>query len=381
MNKAQTRIFVDIFASFAKSFDYHPSSGKPFTLPVISITQLKMLLNNVKQQFSHEPIVLDLNGPITVVGDIHGHIFDLFRIINKYYFPGSEPGKINSSMVTDDRIPHFLFLGDIVDRGEFSLETLTLIFLMKAINPTKVHIIRGNHEFTYLCSQMGFMAEVNQMYPNSKMFSDYMSVLAMIPLCAIINKKFICLHGGIGPSFESIDQIKAVQRPLELYDIQIINELLWSDPSDEAKTFIASPRGSGFLFGKESLVKNLAKINMEVLVRGHNCVVEGVCESFDGKCITVFTASRYCDKQDNKAGVLIIKNNEGLEYEIETFPPLPYVRRKDTIFVPLQTAVHATQNHPPFKRQPALTLKSLNTNQPRNARSLRGSTGTLIDGF
>ncbi|OHT15507.1 Serine/threonine-protein phosphatase PP1-beta [Tritrichomonas foetus] len=364
--KAQTKIFCDIFNSFAKSFDYHPSCGQPLQLPILSQTQLKMLLNNVKQQFTHEPIVLRLStttGPIIVVGDIHGHIFDLFRIINKY-----------------GKDANYLFLGDIVDRGEFSFETLTLVFLLKAMNPQNVHVIRGNHEFAYLCTQMGFMTEVNQMYPGSKVFSDYMNVLSMIPLCAIINEKIICLHGGIGPSFETVEQIESVQRPLELYDNQIINELLWSDPSPETKTFVSSPRGSGFLFGKEVLTKSLQRVNMDILVRGHNCVQEGVLVQFDGICITVFSASRYCDKQDNRAGVLIVKEEK--EYEIETFPPLPYVRRKDTVFTNLQSVPQFHSHQPPPKKG-TFSLRTLVNNPPPGessvAKVLRGSSSNLLD--
>ena len=96
--------------------------------------------------FSKEDIILDLDGDVIVAGDIHGSLHDLLRIINY--------NNVNHNKI--------VFLGDYVDRGNFSLECITLLFALKVLFPKNYYLIRGNHEFDSICSQYGFKEEIVQ---------------------------------------------------------------------------------------------------------------------------------------------------------------------------------------------------------------------------
>jgi protein phosphatase len=123
----------------------YATERRPLVLPRPDPALISALFRAAGDLFSSEPTLLDISSPCRVIGDIHGQILDLFRILNKFGFPGSAS---------------YLFLGDLVDRGEFSIECLVCVFLMKVIWPDRVWVIRGNHEFAFLCSQCGFFNSI-----------------------------------------------------------------------------------------------------------------------------------------------------------------------------------------------------------------------------
>lgn len=285
------------------------------TIPIIPINVLLKLICHAINIFQNEPSILHLKSTTIIVGDLHGHILDLFRILNRFGFP---PGQT------------YLFLGDLVDRGQFSTEVATIVFLMKVLFPGYVYIIRGNHEFSALCQTSGFSHEIQSIYNNSGIQNSFIRAFTYIPLCAIIGNSTFCVHGGIGPQWTEINQIAQIKRPFDSFEDDIISAALWSDPDDSINHFEPSTRGEGYLFGEQQISHFLSKNNLSVLIRGHECVENGIRMSLGNKVITVFSASNYCGFTNNLAGVLIVHSSG--QREPYTFQPIKYLFRNEVLF-------------------------------------------------
>ena len=314
--KVKFRKFLRAILSAAPS-DVTPYATKELRLllPSFPSETIKEICGHAYSIFSAEPVVLTLTSPFVVVGDIHGHILDLLRIINCYGLP--------------DRTP-YLFLGDIVDRGEFSIECILLVFLFKIIWSDRVFIIRGNHEFEFLCAQCGFLSQLVEEYPASNLMEAFLCAFSQMPLAAVVDGTVFCVHGGLGPKMSGLAQMGELQRPITGFGNDVLDSMLWSDPSADVEGFVPSNRGTGYLFGADAVRAFLVANKLKCIVRGHECVAEGCQRNFDGTCITVFSASNYCGLVGNESAVLeITGNGENVE---RRFPPLEYLRRGDAQF-------------------------------------------------
>uniref|UniRef100_A0A2K2BMA3 Serine/threonine-protein phosphatase n=1 Tax=Populus trichocarpa TaxID=3694 RepID=A0A2K2BMA3_POPTR len=163
-----------------------------------------------EQIFMQEPTVLQLKAPIKVFGDLHGQFGDLMRLFDEYGFP---------STAGDITYIDYLFLGDYVDRGQHSLETITLLLALKIENPENVHLIRGNHEAADINALFGFRIECIERMGESDgiwAWTRFNQLFNCLPLAALIEKKIICMHGGIGRSIHSVEQIEKLERPITM---------------------------------------------------------------------------------------------------------------------------------------------------------------------
>ena len=187
---------------------------------------------------SQEPNVLDLKTPITVCGDLHGQFYDVLELFSV----GGKPPEQN-----------FIFLGDYVDRGYYSTETLFLLLCLKVRFPTKIYLLRGNHETQAITEQYGFYEEVRKKYPSSDIYNKCLEVFQMMPLAALIDNKVFCIHGGLSPSLTDIKEIeeeKAKQEKLiaekvnyELDLIGIASHLQGRKYLFDAITYLLSEEG------------------------------------------------------------------------------------------------------------------------------------------
>lgn len=285
--------------------------------PNIKEVLLKEICKVATESFKNEPTLLRINKDCVILGDLHGHILDLFRVLKKFGPP---------------RHTTYVILGDVVDRGEFSLETITLVLIMKLLYPNNVFLIRGNHEFHGMFQYNGFAKQLEDVYGSHILTYSFAQVFSYLPLGAIIQNKILCVHGGIGAGFTSIHQIENLQRPLIVYDTDPVMSIVWSDPDATLNVdFIESTRGIGYHFGKKALDTFMTHENLTLLVRGHEPCQEGFQSMFDGKIITIFGASNYCNKMNNKSAVLLVMNN-GNKWSTQAFPPLPYIMRHQATF-------------------------------------------------
>ena len=287
--KVKFRKYLRAILSAAPS-DVAPYATKELRLllPSFPSETIKEICGHAYSIFSAEPVVLTLTSPFVVVGDIHGHILDLLRIVNAYGLP--------------DRTP-YLFLGDIVDRGEFSIECILLVFLFKIIWSDRVFIIRGNHEFEFLCAQCGFLSQLVEEYPASNLMEAFLCAFSQMPLAAVVDGCVFCVHGGLSPLVTSVEQIDKYDRKKEVPERGPICDLLWSDP-DTVPSFTLSPRGAGYLFG-ETAVKQFNRQNkLSLICRAHQLASEGYVEWFDRRLFTVWSAPNYCYRGGNPASLL-----------------------------------------------------------------------------
>lgn len=293
----------------------YATRARDLQLPSVGATTICDLCLESKALFAADANLLKLSPPCIVVGDIHGHLLDLLRILIRYGLPTAHT---------------YLFLGDIVDRGEFSIECIVIVLLLKILYPKNFYTIRGNHEFEFLCTQCGFSKQIYETYGSESLLDNFLEVFDEMPLAAKIGDDFLCLHGGIGPELFSTAQLEAMRRPIHDFGSNLIDSLVWSDPSGDFDFFTPSNRGTGYLFGKQALSDFLFSVGIRRLIRGHECVQEGADLKFGGQCITVFSASNYCGLVNNLAAVLEISNS-GV-FSVRSFPPLPYLKRTSVRF-------------------------------------------------
>lgn len=282
---------------------------------LMSAESIQEICEKAKHVFALESTLLRIESPLVIVGDIHGHVLDLFRILSTYGMPDKT---------------RYLFLGDIVDRGEFSIESILIVLLMKIIWPDNVFVIRGNHEFEFLCSQCGFCRQLDSVYPGQVLLDYFLPVFCQIPVAAVVDGSMFCVHGGLGANLASLSQIEQIQRPVTDFGNDLIDSLFWSDPTDLVPNYMPSNRGTGYLFGSEATKKFLEDNDLKVVVRAHECVIDGTRVDFDGKCITVFSASNYCGLIGNRGAVIEVRGKD--DYITKCFPPLNYLKRMQALF-------------------------------------------------
>ncbi|OHT09083.1 Ser/Thr protein phosphatase [Tritrichomonas foetus] len=288
--------------------------GKTIPLPTFPETTYHHVAQEALSTFMKCPTMIDLSGEIMIVGDIHGNIVDLIRVLIQYK-------KLNS--------PKLLFLGDYVDRGNFSIEVISLLFAMKNLFPDTVHLLRGNHEFKAVNLKYGFYDECIQFFGNGEFFNECNRAFNYMPLAALVNEKMFCVHGGICKNLRTISQVREIQRGIDNYDDELIYGMMWSDPCETTSGFVESTRGA-VAFGLEGVRKFLARNNLTKIIRGHQMVPHGVCPCASGHVVTVFSCSNY-GPVANLCGIIISDNSDNLlAYKL---PCILQFKRSDARFI------------------------------------------------
>ena len=255
----------------------------------LSEHDLKLLCDKVRELLCEESNVQPVSAPVIVCGDIHGQFFDLMNLFEK---GGDLPDQ------------KYLFLGDYVDRGYNSVETLEYLLCLKLKYQGKITLLRGNHESRQICFSYGFYEEITRKYGNSNPWRYFNDLFDYLPVAAIIEGKIFCVHGGLSPLISTVDQIRLINRKQEIPHEGAYCDLMWSDPDDiEAWSF--SPRGAGFLFGGR-VVDEFNQLNdIRLICRAHQLVNEGFKYWFrDKNLVTVWSAPNYCYRCGNKASIL-----------------------------------------------------------------------------
>ncbi|KAH8993345.1 Metallo-dependent phosphatase-like protein [Lactarius hatsudake] len=283
---------------------------------------LREICEKTKEVLMRESNVVHVSAPVTVVGDIHGQFYDLIEI---FRIGGYAP------------YTNYLFLGDYVDRGLFSVETISLLTCLKLRYPDRVQLIRGNHESRAVTQTYGFYTECVRKYGSSRVWTYFTDMFDFLTLSVVIDDKIFCVHGGqsafvlvplppaclffptrlrltafrrvanslgLSPSIHSIDQIKVVDRFREIPHEGPMADLVWSDPDPEKEDFAISPRGAGYTFGSGVVYKFLETNGMTHILRAHQLCMEGYASLFDNHLSTVWSAPNYCYRCGNSASIL-----------------------------------------------------------------------------
>eukprot|EP01066_Platyproteum_vivax_P010855 Platyproteum_vivax@DN4888_c0_g1_i1.p1 len=280
------------------------------------------LIKRVTNIVGQEPNLLRLKDPITVVGDIHGQYYDFVKLLDV----GGDP-----------EVTQYVFLGDYVDRGSFSIECLLLLYALKINFPTRIWMLRGNHECRQMTAFFNFRDECEYKF-DLAVYTAFMESFDTLPVSATINGKFLAVHGGLSPDLRTISQVSNLHRFNEPPRNGLFCDLLWSDPVDEEKeehTAISEPyfpndvRGCSFFFGYEAASTFLEKNGLLSVIRAHEAQLEGYkmhqtnTKTGFPTVITIFSAPNYCDCYNNKGAVLKFENNT-LNIQQFNFSSHPY---------------------------------------------------------
>lgn len=262
------------------------------------------LLHQAEVSLERQPTLLEISSPIVIVGDIHGQYGDLLHIFETCGWP------------FDTR---YLFLGDYVDRGKNSLEVLVLVLALQIQFPRQIFLLRGNHEIKSVNKAYGFYSDLRQRYPKGNECDSLLDAIARVysqlPLAALLCEKILCLHGGLSPKLQSIDDIRKLKKGT-IEPSGLIEDLLWSDPSPCCSGFKSNTeRGCSYVFGSDVVADRCAKMGILMIVRGHQAVDEGFEISSDRKIITLFSAPGYQDNYVNKGAVMIVSADRTVTFK------------------------------------------------------------------
>jgi len=286
----------------------------------ISKPDFIQIISEASALFSAESNLLHLNEPITIIGDIHGQFYDLLKILEQAGSPKSTK---------------LLFLGDYVDRGTFSTETILLLYSLKINYPSSIYMLRGNHESRQLTSFFNFRLEILEKY-DLEVYERIMESFDFLPISSIVNNKFLCVHGGISPSIRVLKDIMSIDRKMEVPNKGGFCDLLWSDPLDtEVGTSVEKYRHNtvrecSFFYSVAAANEFLRENKLLCIVRAHEAQIDGYkMHKWNGNSefpvvITVFSAPNYCDVYNNKGAILKFVNN-GLNVQQYNYTTHPYI--------------------------------------------------------
>ncbi|KAL2623704.1 hypothetical protein R1flu_003909 [Riccia fluitans] len=290
-----------VLSHLLKPRGWRPPVKRQFFMDCNEIAEL---CDTAERWFAREPSVLQIKAPVKIFGDLHGQFGDLMRLFDEYGSP---------STAGDITYIDYLFLGDYVDRGQHSLETITLLLALKIEYPNNVHLIRGNHEAADINALFGFRIEcIERMGERDGIWAwqRINQLFNWLPLAALIEKKIICMHGGIGRSINQVEQIEALQRPITMEAGSVVlMDLLWSDPTenDSVEGLRPNARGPGLVtFGPDRVMEFCKNNDLQLIVRAHECVMDGFERFAQGHLITLFSATNYCGTANNAGAILVL---------------------------------------------------------------------------
>eukprot|EP00605_Chrysophyceae_sp_TOSAG23-4_P001744 GSChrysophyteH1.ASY1.ANO1.1931.1 assembled CDS len=221
-----------------------------------------------REIFTQQPVLLELEAPIKICGDIHGQYFDLLRLFEYGGFPPTA---------------NYLFLGDYIDRGKQSLETISLLLAYKIKYPENFFILRGNHECASINRIYGFYDECKRRY-NIKLWKTFTDCFNCLPVAAIVDEKIFCMHGGLSPELQNMEQIKRIMRPTDIPDTGLLCDLLWADPDKD--------------------------------VVAHQVVEDGYEFFARRQLVTIFSAPNYCGEFDNAGAMMSVDDTLMCSFQI-----------------------------------------------------------------
>lgn len=270
--------------------------SKAYAKQLLEASDIVLLCDQLKELLIEESNVSHRKTPVTIVGDVHGQFFDLieaFRI-------GGYPPNTN-----------YIFLGDYVDRGHHSIETIALLICLKLRYPQRIALVRGNHESRAVTMTYGFYTECIRKYGDALVWTAVTDLFDFMVLAVEIDNTILCVHGGLSPSIQTIDQIRVIDRFKEIPHEGPMADLVWSDPmspalGNDSTAFAVSPRGAGYIFGKQVVDKFLYTNNMAHICRAHQLCMEGYQILFDDLLSTIWSAPNYCYRAGNLASILEI---------------------------------------------------------------------------
>lgn len=300
-------------ASFSSPIGQYGVSHLSFILLLLSVrgarpgkqvdlteAEIKMLCLRSRDLLIGQPMLLELEAPIKICGDVHGQYYDLLRLFEYGGFPPES---------------NYIFLGDYVDRGKQSLETICLLLAYKIKYPENFFVLRGNHECASINRIYGFYDECKRRF-GIKLWKTFTDCFNCLPCAAVIDEKIFCMHGGLSPELTSLDQIKRIVRPTDVPDTGLLCDLLWSDPDKEIDGWGENDRGVSFTFGEDIVAQFLHKHDLDLICRAHQVVEDGYEFFARRQLVTLFSAPNYCGEFDNAGAMMSVDETLMCSFQI-----------------------------------------------------------------
>ncbi len=275
--------------------------------------ELVQLLEQARQVIGEQAILLQLTAPIVVVGDIHGQFNDLQR----WFSLAGRPPNTN-----------YLFLGDYVDRGRQGLESICLLLAFKVHYPKHFFLLRGNHECAHINRIYGFYDELNRR-GFKKLWKQFQDVFDVMPLSALIDRRILCMHGGLSPELTSWDKIDQLRRPLAAAEAGLACDLLWSDPERGLKGWTPSLRGISYVFGTDVVRAFRQQFDIDLIARAHQVVQNGFEFFANQSLVTIFSAPNYCNEFDNNGAIMFVSQDLECKFSVMAATD-PVIKDKNT---------------------------------------------------
>eukprot|EP00210_Caulerpa_lentillifera_P006559 g6264.t1 len=291
----------------------------------ISEKAVKTLCEWAQDLLVEEGNVQRVDSPVTICGDIHGQFYDLMELFRV----GGECPQTN-----------YLFLGDFVDRGFYSVETFLLLLTLKVRYPDRITLIRGNHECRQITQVYGFYDECMRKYGSVNVWRYCTEIFDYMSLAAVIDNRVFCVHGGLSPVIQTLDQVRTIDRKQEVPHEGPMCDLLWSDP-EEIEGWGISPRGAGYLFGWDITKTFNHENNIDFIARAHQLIMDGYKVMFEDRLVTVWSAPNYCYRCGNVAAILEL--DEHLNKSTKVFEAAPQESRGVQSKRPLKKALMTTR--------------------------------------
>lgn len=296
---------------------------------LLSEELIELLCERVTDHLAEESNVKSIDCPVSIVGDLHGQFPDLLELFRV----GGELPDTN-----------YLFLGDYVDRGAQSVETISLLICLKCKYPDRVTLLRGNHESRQITQVYGFYAECVRKYNSPRVWTAVTSMFDYLPIAAVVGGRLLAVHGGLSPSVNTLDQLRVLNRFGEIPHEGPIADIFWSDPDPEKEGFVVSPRGAGYVFGHDVVLRFLYMNKLEHITRAHQLCMSGYQLLFKDECMsTVWSCPNYCYRFGNVASIMEVADDGSRNFNVFSQAPRdetpeaeeadPEIKKQDLYFI------------------------------------------------
>jgi len=263
--------------------------------------EIRYLCVKAREIFLNQPMLLNLLAPIKICGDIHGQYSDLLNLFELGGYPQNS---------------NYLFLGDYVDRGKQSLETICLLLAYKIKYPQNFFLLRGNHECASVNRLYGFFDECKRRH-NIGLWRTFTDCFNCMPVAAIIGDRIFAMHGGLSPHLKSMNQITSLSRPTDVPESGLLCDLLWSDPAESiAQWSYNNTRGISVTFGADVVSQFCEEHHLDLICRAHEVVEDGYRFFANRRLVTVFSAPYYCGAFDNAAAMMTVSKSLLCSFQI-----------------------------------------------------------------
>jgi diadenosine tetraphosphatase ApaH/serine/threonine PP2A family protein phosphatase/Ca2+-binding EF-hand superfamily protein len=293
-----------------------PRTDWRYTLQLASSKEMLLLCDTVVEILRLEDSLVAVPLPCRVYGDIHGQLLDLLEFFNAFSWPDKRRGDIFSM--------NYVFLGDFVDRGNYSCDVISLLFSLKILYPTKIFLVRGNHEDRLMNVNYGFQSDCVRKFAHEgeDIWERVNDVFEFLPIAALVEGLILCIHGGIGDSISTLDDLRGIPKPIQVVGEitasttardRMILDALWSDPTDNDSVLGVhiSPRGKNTCrFGPDRVQDFNRRNGLKLIIRAHECVQHGYEYFAHGQLLTVFSATNYCNQYNNDGAMVVLVKDD-----------------------------------------------------------------------